>query len=46
MVLESSPWQTQNGPHQVTYNVVATQIRPTNTLAVIKMLLYYHGKLL
>ena len=33
-------------PHQVTYDVVATPIRPTNTWAVKKMLLYYHGQLL
>eukprot|EP00985_Skeletonema_marinoi_P029289 scaffold27503_cov108-Skeletonema_marinoi.AAC.2 len=34
------------GPHQVTYAVVATPIRPTSTSAVKPMLLYYHGQLL
>eukprot|EP00984_Skeletonema_dohrnii_P003412 scaffold1149_cov119-Skeletonema_dohrnii-CCMP3373.AAC.5 len=32
-------------PHQVTYDVVATPIRPTNASAVTKMLLYHHGQL-
>eukprot|EP00984_Skeletonema_dohrnii_P003587 scaffold1215_cov100-Skeletonema_dohrnii-CCMP3373.AAC.3 len=32
-------------PHQVTYDVVATPIRPNNARAVKKMLLYYHGQL-
>eukprot|EP00984_Skeletonema_dohrnii_P023561 scaffold12647_cov78-Skeletonema_dohrnii-CCMP3373.AAC.1 len=31
--------------HQVTYDVVATLIRPTYARAVKKMLLYYHGQL-
>eukprot|EP00985_Skeletonema_marinoi_P001631 scaffold658_cov110-Skeletonema_marinoi.AAC.3 len=32
-------------PHQVTYDVVTTQIRTNNASAVKKMLLYYHGQL-
>eukprot|EP00984_Skeletonema_dohrnii_P024234 scaffold13343_cov78-Skeletonema_dohrnii-CCMP3373.AAC.4 len=31
--------------HQVTYDVFATPIPPTNASAVIKMLLNYHGHL-
>eukprot|EP00984_Skeletonema_dohrnii_P024336 scaffold13444_cov83-Skeletonema_dohrnii-CCMP3373.AAC.1 len=30
-------------PHQFTYDVAATPLRPTNAWAVNKMLLYYHG---
>ena len=45
MVLESRACGDPDGPHQVTYDVVATAIRPTNDCAVIKMLLYYHGQL-
>eukprot|EP00984_Skeletonema_dohrnii_P021643 scaffold10854_cov155-Skeletonema_dohrnii-CCMP3373.AAC.23 len=31
--------------HQVTYDVVATPIRPKRASAVQTMLLYYHGQL-
>eukprot|EP00985_Skeletonema_marinoi_P019354 scaffold11068_cov136-Skeletonema_marinoi.AAC.1 len=30
-------WRTSQVPHQVTYDVVATSIRPINASAVIKM---------
>jgi len=45
MVMEQRWQPSQIGPHQVTYDVVAMSIRPTNTWVVIKMLLYYHGQL-
>eukprot|EP00984_Skeletonema_dohrnii_P018280 scaffold8512_cov75-Skeletonema_dohrnii-CCMP3373.AAC.1 len=32
-------------PHQVTYDVAATPIRPNNACAVQNTLLYYHGQL-
>eukprot|EP00984_Skeletonema_dohrnii_P032258 scaffold25973_cov78-Skeletonema_dohrnii-CCMP3373.AAC.1 len=45
IVLESRAGGRLRWPHQVTYDVVATPIRPKNALAVKKMLLYYHGQL-
>eukprot|EP00985_Skeletonema_marinoi_P029172 scaffold27035_cov80-Skeletonema_marinoi.AAC.1 len=32
-------------PHQVTCDVVATPIRPTNAWVMKKILLYYHGQI-
>eukprot|EP00985_Skeletonema_marinoi_P030412 scaffold31955_cov190-Skeletonema_marinoi.AAC.1 len=45
MVLESSAGGRLRWPHQVTYDVVAKTIRSKRASAVIKMLLYYHGRL-
>eukprot|EP00985_Skeletonema_marinoi_P011425 scaffold5438_cov124-Skeletonema_marinoi.AAC.4 len=37
-------WRLSQMPHQVTYDVVATPIRPKNAYAVKTMLLYCHGQ--